>query len=73
MGLFDFDSNPPAAYTRRSFLGNGLVMASAAATVPAFLQRSAMAMLAPRAWPIQLQFMLRCSHSSQLAAAIITT
>ena len=47
MGLFDF-GNLPAAYTRRSFLGNGLVMASAAATVPAFIQSSAAAMIAPQ-------------------------
>lgn len=44
MGLFD--SSIPNAYTRRSFLGQGLVMASAAATVPHFIQQSAAAMVA---------------------------
>jgi uncharacterized protein (DUF1501 family) len=40
-----FDSSStPTAYTRRSFLGTGLIMASAAATVPQFLARSAMGM-----------------------------
>ncbi len=36
-----------AAFTRREFLHNGLVMASAAVTVPAFLNASARAMVAP--------------------------
>ena len=36
------------AFTRRSFLSRGLVLASASATIPAFLQRSAFA-LAPKA------------------------
>jgi uncharacterized protein (DUF1501 family) len=47
MDLFNFSSDVPAAYTRRAFLGRGLVMASAAATVPAFLSRSAMGMTSP--------------------------
>ncbi len=34
----------PSAYTRREFLGSGLLMASAAAAVPAFIQSSAQAM-----------------------------
>jgi uncharacterized protein (DUF1501 family) len=40
-----FDLNNPSAYTRRSFLGHGLVMASAATTVPYFVQRSAAALM----------------------------
>lgn len=32
------------AWTRREFIGNGLIMASAALTLPSFLQRSALAM-----------------------------
>ena len=43
-----FNHGPtPMAFTRRSLLRNGLVMASAAASVPYFLERSAMAMAAP--------------------------
>lgn len=34
----------PTAFTRRQFLGNGLLMASAAASIPAFLNSSAHAM-----------------------------
>jgi len=41
--LFDFEN--PSAFTRRSFLSRGLVMASAASTVPYFVQRSAAALL----------------------------
>ena len=37
----------PAAFTRRQFLQSGLVMASAAATLPAFLQRSAFGLPMP--------------------------
>jgi uncharacterized protein (DUF1501 family) len=40
-----FDLNHPSAYTRRSFLGRGLVMASAATTVPYFVQQSAQALM----------------------------
>jgi uncharacterized protein (DUF1501 family) len=46
MSMFDHLS-VPAAFTRRSLLRNGLVMASAAVTVPYFLERSAMAMVNP--------------------------
>ncbi len=35
---------PDTAYTRRSFLTNGMVLASAAMTVPAFVNRSALGM-----------------------------
>lgn len=35
----------PTAFTRRQFLSSSLVMASAAATLPAFLNRSALAMM----------------------------
>ncbi len=35
------------AFTRRAFLGRGLTLASAAATIPAFLQRSAFALAQP--------------------------
>lgn len=39
----NFFTDPvPPAYTRRQFLARGITLASAAATVPAFLQRSAM-------------------------------
>lgn len=41
-----FDSMIPTAFTRRAFLGRGMVMASAAATIPSFVSRSATAMLA---------------------------
>jgi len=41
-----FNESSPA-FTRREFLHNGLVMASAAATIPAFLNASARAMAAP--------------------------
>lgn len=47
MDPFNFSSNPPAAFTRRSFLSHGLVLASAAATVPAFISRSALGMTSP--------------------------
>jgi uncharacterized protein (DUF1501 family) len=47
MDLFNFSSDVPTAFTRRAFLGHGLVLASAAATVPAFLSRSAMSMTNP--------------------------
>ncbi len=40
-----FDLNNPSAYTRRTFLGRGLVMASAATTVPYFVQQSALALM----------------------------
>ncbi len=40
-----FDLNNPSAFTRRSFLGRGLVMASAASTVPYFVQKSAAALM----------------------------
>src|SRR5205823_2208931 len=40
-----FDLNNPSAYTRRTFLGRGLVMASAASTVPYFVQQSAAALM----------------------------
>lgn len=43
------DPNP---WTRREFLNSGLVLASAALTMPSFLQRSAMAMHAPAAGSI---------------------
>lgn len=49
------DFTPPAAddsthvFSRRSFIGHGLVLASAAATVPAFLSRSAFGMSNPLA------------------------
>ena len=39
------DSHTP--YTRRLFLGRGLTLAATAATVPVFLQRSALAMMNP--------------------------
>jgi uncharacterized protein (DUF1501 family) len=35
----------PTAFTRRQFLNSSLIMASAAATLPAFLNRSALAMM----------------------------
>jgi uncharacterized protein (DUF1501 family) len=40
-------TNNPSAFTRREFLGNGLVMASAAATIPYFLNRSAFGLPMP--------------------------
>jgi uncharacterized protein (DUF1501 family) len=43
-----FTNSTPKAFTRRSFLHHGLVLTSAAVTIPAFLQRSAYAMQAPR-------------------------
>jgi uncharacterized protein (DUF1501 family) len=39
----------PTAFTRRQFLNSSLIMASAAATLPAFLNRSALAMM-PGMW-----------------------
>jgi uncharacterized protein (DUF1501 family) len=36
--------NEQTAWTRREFIGNGLIMASAALTLPSFLQRSALAL-----------------------------
>lgn len=47
MDPFNFSSNPPAAFTRRSFLGHGLILASAAVTVPQFISRSALGMTGP--------------------------
>lgn len=48
MDVFKLDGLSDAgAYTRRQFLSTGLVMASAAATMPAFLSRSASAMISP--------------------------
>ena len=50
MDQFNFSSNVPTAFTRRAFLGvggSGLLLASAAATIPAFLARSAMGMASP--------------------------
>ncbi|MFN7021918.1 MAG: DUF1501 domain-containing protein, partial [Phycisphaerales bacterium] len=47
MDTFNFSSNTPDAFTRRSFLGRGLVLASAAMTVPQFISRSALGMAAP--------------------------
>ncbi len=47
MDLFNFNNEVPEAFTRRSFLGRGLVLASAVTTVPAFLSRSAMGMALP--------------------------
>ncbi len=43
MGMFD--DLIPSAFTRRAFLGRGLVMASAATSVPYFVQQSAAALL----------------------------
>lgn len=43
MGLFD--GFTPSAFTRRSFLSNGLIMASAATSVPFFVQQSALALM----------------------------
>ena len=40
-------SHDPSAYTRREFLGSGLVLASAAVTIPAFLSRSAWGLARP--------------------------
>ncbi|MFN9930083.1 MAG: DUF1501 domain-containing protein [bacterium] len=42
-----FDLNNPSAFTRRRFLAHGLTLASAAVTVPAFLQRSALGLPQP--------------------------
>jgi len=42
-----FNTSVPSAFTRRNFLGRGLVLASAAATVPHFISRSALGMVAP--------------------------
>lgn len=42
-----FSGQTPQAYTRRTFLQQGLVLTSAALTVPSFVQRSAYAMAAP--------------------------
>ncbi|MCC6320013.1 MAG: DUF1501 domain-containing protein [Phycisphaerales bacterium] len=47
MDPFNFAGNPPEAFTRRAFIGRGLVLASAAATVPQFISRSALGMTAP--------------------------
>ncbi|HVU64305.1 MAG TPA: DUF1501 domain-containing protein [Phycisphaerales bacterium] len=43
MSFFDFEN--PSAFTRRTFMTRGLVLASAATTVPYFVQRSAAALL----------------------------
>lgn len=43
MAFFDLEN--PSAFTRRSFMSRGLVLASAATTVPYFVQRSAAALL----------------------------
>src|SRR5688572_29358778 len=41
------DPHTPSAFTRREFLGTGLTLASAAATIPAFLERSAFGLPMP--------------------------
>lgn len=41
------DLHNTSAYTRRAFLFRGMTLASAAATIPCFLQRSAFAMMRP--------------------------
>jgi uncharacterized protein (DUF1501 family) len=41
------DINNPSAYTRRTFLGRGLTLASAAVAVPSFLQNTALALPHP--------------------------
>ena len=41
-----FDQLPDHTFTRRAFIGNGLILASAAATIPSFLNRSAYALMA---------------------------
>ena len=43
--MTSFDLNNPSAFTRRSFLGRGMVMASAVSSVPYFVQQSAAALL----------------------------
>ncbi|MBY0310599.1 MAG: DUF1501 domain-containing protein [Phycisphaerales bacterium] len=43
MGMFD--DLIPSAFTRRAFMGRGLIMASAATSVPYFVQQSAAALL----------------------------
>ena len=43
------DANRPDPFSRREFLSSGLLLASAAASIPAFLNRSALAMHAQAA------------------------
>src|SRR5262245_11195231 len=42
--LDSYSSSEPAAFTRRAFISRGLILASAATTIPAFLSSSADAM-----------------------------
>ncbi len=45
--MHHLDAHNARAWTRRELLGTGLIMASAAMTMPAFLQRSALALPSP--------------------------